>query len=140
MKIAITAIGYAGYISSKFLFVRKIVCFSQKNYTRKFFTINRKGGAFMVCDKVDENISCYYGIYAEIVKVIGADKMKAFYEIVKGQQIVFPMKLYSKEYIVSIAQSGERNINELAKEFGYSERYFRRMIAENAGNKESNER
>ena len=67
----------------------------------------------MVCDKVDENISCYYGIYAEIVKVIGADKMKAFYEIVKGQQIVFPMKLYSKEYIVSIAQSGERNINEL---------------------------
>lgn len=94
----------------------------------------------MVCDKVDENISCYYGIYAEIVKVIGADKMKAFYEIVKGQQIVFPMKLYSKEYIVSIAKSGERNINELAKEFGYSERYFRRMIAENARNKESNER
>ncbi len=78
----------------------------------------------MVCDKVDENISCYYGIYAEIVKVIGADKMKAFYEIVKGQQIVFPIKLYSKEYMVAIAQSGKRSMKELAREFGYSGTLF----------------
>ena len=94
----------------------------------------------MVRNEVNEKNSHYYGIYSEIEKVIGSDKMKDFYEIVKGQQIVFPMKLYSKEYIVAIAQSGERSINELAKEFGYSERYFRRMIAENAGNKDSNER
>lgn len=81
----------------------------------------------MVRNEVNEKNSHYYGIYSEIEKVIGSDKMKDFYEIVKGQQIVFPMKLYSKEYIVAIAQSGERSINELAKEFGYSERYFRRM-------------
>ena len=91
----------------------------------------------MVCDKVDENISCYYRIYAEIVKVIGADKMKAFYEIVKGQQIVFPIKLYSKEYMVAIAQSGKRSMKELAREFGYSERYFRRMVIEYDNNKKN---
>lgn len=93
----------------------------------------------MVRDEVDKKNSRYYGIYSEIEKVIGSDKMKDFYEIVKGQQIVFPMKLYSKEYIIASAKSGKRSINELAKEFGYSERYFRRMIAEYAVSEENEE-
>lgn len=93
----------------------------------------------MVRDNVEKKNSRYYGIYSDIEEVIGPEKMKDFYEVVKGQQIVFPMKLYSKEYIMTIAKSGKRSMNELAKEFGYSERYFRRMVAEYDGSNEENE-
>lgn len=43
----------------------------------------------------------------------------------------------TKEYMVAIAQSGKRSMKELAREFGYSERYFRRMVIEYDNNKEN---
>ena len=36
----------------------------------------------------------------EIAEIIGEERIGEFYERFKGQQFVFPMKLYSKEYVV----------------------------------------
>lgn len=76
--------------------------------------------------------SVYAGIYADVVEVVGEDKIADFFNRFQGQQVVFPMKLYSKEYVVSKAKSakGKRPMAEIAQECGYSERYLRKLVAE----------
>lgn len=76
--------------------------------------------------------SMYAGIYADVAEIIGEEKIDEFFHRFQGQQIVFPMKLYSKEYVISEARNakGKRPIAEMAQEFGYSERYLRKLLAE----------
>ena len=77
-----------------------------------------------------KNASVYSGIYGEVVEIIGDDKLKRFYRYFRGQQVVFPMKLYSKEYVVNemLRSNGEKSLAEFAKEFDYSERYLRKLL------------
>ena len=71
-------------------------------------------------------------VYEEIAEIIGEERIGEFYERFKGQQFVFPMKLYSKEYVVQEIKrlQGKQKISDIAKKFGYSERYVRKMLAE----------
>lgn len=78
-------------------------------------------------ERKQERTPVYAGVYEEIAEIIGE-----FYERFKGQQFVFPMKLYSKEYVVQEIKrlQGKQKISDIAKKFGYSERYVRKMLAE----------
>lgn len=69
-------------------------------------------------------------VYMEIANKIGVDAAVAIHEMFKGQQIMFPQKLYSKEYVYSYIKENYngRNIRELAKKFGYSDRRVRQII------------
>ena len=69
-------------------------------------------------------------VYMEIADKIGVEAAVAIHEMFKGQQIMFPQKLYSKEYVYSYIKENYngRNIRELAKKFGYSDRRVRQII------------
>lgn len=71
-------------------------------------------------------------VYMEIADKIGVDAAVAIHEMFKGQQIMFPQKLYSKEYIYGYIKDNYngRNVRELAKMFGYSDRRVRQIINE----------
>ena len=71
-------------------------------------------------------------IYMEIANVAGPDTAIMIHKLFKGQQILFPQKLYKKEYIYNYIKENYngRNIRELSQKFGYSDRRIRQIIRE----------
>lgn len=71
------------------------------------------------------------GIYKEIAMEIDLETAKKIHEMFAGQQIAFPKKLYSSEYINSFIKSNYngKNTRELAKKFNVSERRIRQIIS-----------
>lgn len=69
-------------------------------------------------------------VYREICNEIGLDGAIAVYQLYKGQQITFPIHLFSAKRIQHsiIKEYDGTNIRELAKKYGYSEKTVRRMI------------
>ena len=53
-------------------------------------------------EEKQEPIPVYAGVYEEIAEIIGKERIEEFYERFKGQQFVFPMKLYSKDYVLLV--------------------------------------
>lgn len=71
------------------------------------------------------------GIYGELAGIIGIDNAIIVYEHFKGQQVTFPTRLYSKDFIVKQAASDKsQSIKKLATQYGYSERRLRQIIQE----------
>lgn len=72
----------------------------------------------------------YMGVYEDIAYVVGVEKIEEFYRHFRGQQVEFPMKLYSRNYVVqqAIKLREKESIKNLARQFGYSERYLRKLI------------
>lgn len=71
------------------------------------------------------------GIYGELAEIIGIDNVIIIYEHFKGQQVSFPTRLYSKDYIVEqISSSKPQSIKKMATQYGYSERRLRQIIQE----------
>ncbi len=81
---------------------------------------------------MSEEVIKYNQIYNELCDLIGEENMSIVYENFKGMQISFPTRLYTKDYIIQ--QIRERydgqNGKELAKEFGYTVKYFNQLIGE----------
>ena len=79
-----------------------------------------------------EDVEKYNAIYAELYNLIGEENMKKVFEDFGGMQVSFPSRLYTKEYISN--QIKERydgcNGRELAREFGYTAKYFNQLIIE----------
>ncbi len=71
-------------------------------------------------------------IYEEIAAEAGAETAIAIYNTFKGQQIMFPQKLYKKEYIYQYIEENYNghNVRELSQLFGYSDRRIRQIITE----------
>ena len=71
-------------------------------------------------------------IYEEIALAAGADTAVAIHKLFKGQQILFPQKLYKKEFIYSYIRQNYngKNVRELSKMFGYSDRRIRQILSE----------
>ena len=76
------------------------------------------------------------GVYAELASLIGLESMLQVYLQFKGQQVTFPVKLFSKEYTTQQIQAefNGGNIKELAKKYGYSERWVRELLRQNHEN------
>lgn len=94
----------------------------------------------LVCDKVlqyDEGVDIlkkevdlYNDIYKEISEIIGLEATLKIYLRFKGQQVSFPVRLYSPNMIQQsvIREYDGTNISELAQKYDYSEKTIRRMI------------
>ena len=82
------------------------------------------GGADM------SEISDFADIYQEIARKISPETAVEIHRLFKGQQILFPQKLYSKEYIYHYIRQhyNGRNVRELSVMFGYSDRRVRQII------------
>ena len=70
------------------------------------------------------------GIYKEIAEIAGEEIAKTIHANFKGQQVVFPNKLYSSQYTAEKIQSeyDGKNIKQLAMKYGYTERWLRKII------------
>ena len=71
-------------------------------------------------------------VYKDIAEAFGIDVAIQFYQIYKGMQITFPTRLFNPDYVknqVPIEYDG-KNIKQLAKKYGYSEKTIRRMVKE----------
>ena len=75
-------------------------------------------------------IEDFADIYFEIANAIGEENTMKIHNLLKGQQIQFPQKLYKKEYIYAYIQQNYngQNIRELSQKFGYSDRRDRKSV------------
>lgn len=69
-------------------------------------------------------------IYREIAQTIGVDQTIALYEMLKGQQVTFPQRLYNTTFVSRYIKQNYngKNMRELAKKFNYSERRIREFL------------
>lgn len=72
----------------------------------------------------------YSGIYKDLVELLGEDITLEIYDNFKGQQVTFPMRLYSKSYVEEylIKNYEGKNLKELSKELGYTWNWLQQLI------------
>lgn len=81
-------------------------------------------------DILKKEVDLYNDIYKEISEIIGLEATLKIYLRFKGQQVSFPVRLYSPNMIQQsvIREYDGTNISELAQKYDYSEKTIRRMI------------
>ena len=69
------------------------------------------------------------GIYQDMVENLGVEVTKRVHKYYNGQQVTFPMRLYSKKYVLErLKEYDGTNLKALSRELGYSERWLRHLI------------
>ena len=76
------------------------------------------------------NKSDYNGVYEEWVELPGLENTLKIHKHFRGQQVNFPMRLYSKEYIEEylIKNYNGKNLKELSKKLDYTTNWLRKML------------
>ncbi len=74
--------------------------------------------------------SDFKGIYAEMSEIIGEEIVKIIHKHYKGQQVNFPMKLYSNEYVERYIMENysKKSVRDISRELGYSDKWIQRLI------------
>lgn len=74
----------------------------------------------------------FTGIYAEIAEEIDSETAVKIFELLRGQAVIFPQRLFNCTYVRDYIRthSEEYSVRELARMFGYSDRRIRQFIAE----------
>lgn len=87
-----------------------------------------------VMRKKSEN---YRGIYKDMVEVLGTDITLKVYESYKGQQVTFPMRLYSDKYVIDYLSKhyNGKNLKQISRRLGYTCNWLQKVINKNGINK-----
>lgn len=82
-------------------------------------------------DELKKDTRLYNALYKELSELIGVEATLEMYNQFKGQQITFPVRLYSSDSIKNqvLKEFNGANFKELAKKYGYSEKTIRRMAS-----------
>jgi Mor family transcriptional regulator len=85
--------------------------------------------------ELDFEIETLNDAYKEFARLIGIENTHKMFQNFRGQQITFPMRWLSPEHIaVVVAERYDgKNLKELAKEYGYSERWLRQILKKHRG-------
>ena len=72
----------------------------------------------------------YSGVYKEMVEILGEEATLKIYENFRGQQVTFPMRLYSKSYVEEyiIKNYNGKNIKEISRNLGYTCNWVQQVI------------
>lgn len=75
---------------------------------------------------------CLNGIYSEFASILGLDAASKIHSVFRGQQVFFPVELFSKEFIRAqiIAEYDGSNIKQLATKYGYTEKWVKKILKE----------
>lgn len=76
-------------------------------------------------------------IYAELCSIVGLENVLQIYSAYKGQQVTFPQRLFSKEYVTKQIIDEHKNgktAAEISKKYSYSTRWVNKIICENIHN------
>lgn len=78
------------------------------------------------------NPEVFTGIYAEIAAQIDCETAIRIFDVLRGQMVIFPQKLYNREHVRSFIREhrGEYTARELSRMFGYSDRRIRQFMSE----------
>lgn len=78
----------------------------------------------------EKNAEKFSLVYKEIAELIGEENTVILYNHFKGQQISFPLHLYSVDYIKKciVEEYNGSNVRELALKYGFTERWVRKII------------
>ena len=70
------------------------------------------------------------GVYNEIANALGIESAMTLYSTYRGQQITFPVNVFTTEFIARriVAEYDGKNVRKLATKYGYSEKWVRKMI------------
>ena len=65
-----------------------------------------------------------------MVEVLGHDITLKVYEQYRGQQVTFPMRMYSQEYVVEylIKNYNGKNLKQMSRELGYTCNWLQKII------------
>lgn len=82
---------------------------------------------------MSKKVENYKGIYKDMVEALGYDITLKVYEKYKGQQVTFPMRLYSREYLIDYLNKNYngKNLKELSRELGYTYNWLQKVVNEN---------
>ena len=79
------------------------------------------------------------GVYNELANLLGMDDVLKIHAAFRGQQITFPVELFSREFIKKqiIEEYNGHNVKTLATKYGYSEKWIRKILKEHIDSEES---
>ena len=87
------------------------------------------------------NIKCEYlnGAYSELANLSGIEAVLKIHSAYRGQQITFPVQLFSKEFLKKqiVDEYNGYNIKQLATKYGYSEKWVRQILKEHIDKQKS---
>jgi len=69
-------------------------------------------------------------VYKEIADIIGPEDTYAIYRSLRGQQLTFPKRLYTIDFIIEQVKlaNSDNDIRKLAMEYDYTERYLKQLL------------
>lgn len=72
----------------------------------------------------------FKGVYSEMSEILGEEIVRIIHKHYKGQQVNFPMKLYSNEYVEKyiIDNHSKKSVREMARDLGYSDKWVSTLI------------
>ena len=72
------------------------------------------------------------GAYSELAEMLGIDAVLKIHASYRGQQVFFPMDLFSKEFIRKqiIEEYNGYNVKQLATKYGYTEKWVKKILKE----------
>lgn len=73
---------------------------------------------------------CLNGVYNELANLLGTDAVLKIHSVYRGQQITFPVQLFSRDFIMSqiVNEYNGYNVKQLATKYGYSEKWIRKIL------------
>lgn len=68
--------------------------------------------------------------YAQLYELLGEDLTEQVYEMYRGRQISFPMRLYNRDKVAKqiVEEYDGHNLAQLTKKYDYSQRWIRQII------------
>lgn len=71
--------------------------------------------------------------YSELANLIGIDAVLKIHSTYRGQQVFFPVDLFSREFIRTqiINEYNGYNVKHLALKYGYTEKWIKKILKEN---------
>ena len=72
------------------------------------------------------------GAYSELASLLGMDAVLKLHSTYRGQQIFYPVELFSKEFIKKqiVNEYNGYNVKQLATKYGYTEKWIKRILKE----------
>lgn len=97
-------------------------------------TIEAKGGEGEMGEKVD--VSVLHHFYRGLSELVGVESMLQIYQQYKGMQMTIPTHLYDRTLAAKKVREEYtgQNQQELARKYGYSQKWIRQVVRESKNN------
>jgi len=76
------------------------------------------------------------GAYSDLAGILGIDAVLKLHATYRGQQVFFPVDLFSKDFIREqiIEEYNGYNVKQLATKYGYTEKWIKKILKEHIDN------